>query len=205
MKFRPAKPSDGDIAARLLFDSFPKQATFTFGLGDADRAKEILKRLFPIAGHRFSFEYTQTACYQGRIVGLFVGYPGRILGRLDRHLGRLMFRQYRLRGKLALLIRALPLIFIKEAERDEFLLSNLAVKKSYRGRGIGHMLLAQVDQKARERNLAKVSLMVAIENRGARRLYERYGYKVCAINLESNKRVPHLGAGYQRMVKRLEE
>lgn len=203
--FRPAEPADAAIAARLLFDSFPKQATFTFGLGDAGRAKLILERLFPMMGHRFSYEWTQAACFRGKLVGLFVGCPGRILGKLDRRLGRLMFRQYRLRGKLALLIRAFPLVFIKEAARDEFLLSNLAVAKQYRGRRIGHLLLDQVEQSAREMNLAKVSLMVAIQNRDARRLYEQYGYKICAIHLESNKRVRHVGAGYQRMVKGLGE
>ncbi len=205
IEFCPAEPSHATIAARLLYESFPKMATFLIGLGNPDRAREILARLFPIPGHRFSFEYAQVAYHKGHIVGLFIGYPGKLLGKLDRQLGRLLFRQYRLRGKSAMLIRAWPLVFIKEAGRDEFLLSNLAVKKRSRRKGIGSGLLVQVEKKATELGLSKVSLLVAIENRDARRLYERCGYKVNAIQLESNKRVPYLGAGYQRMVKVLKK
>jgi ribosomal protein S18 acetylase RimI-like enzyme len=114
-----------------------------------------------------------------------------------------MFQQYRLRGKAALLIRALPLVFIKEADRDEYLVSNLAVRKQVRGRGIGSGLLEQVEERTREVGLRRISLMVSIGNEDARRFYESHGFKVRATQLESNKRVPYLGPGYHRMVKAL--
>jgi len=201
--YRPAKPSDAAVAGRLLYDSFPKTATFVIGLGNPDRAKEILTRLFSMVRHRFSYEFAQVAIRQGRVGGFFISYPGKCLGKLNRRLGRLMLRQYRLRGKAAQLIRAWPLVFIKEAGRDEYLLSNLAVRKHLRSKGIGSGLLVQVEEKAKEAGLRKVSLMVSIGNQEARRLYERFGYQVRATHLESNKRVPYLGPGYHRMVKEM--
>jgi hypothetical protein len=47
--------------------------------------------------------------------------------------------------------------------------------------------------------------MVAIENKRARQFYDRHGFKTTAIHLESNKRVPYLGAGHQRLIKDLGE
>jgi ribosomal protein S18 acetylase RimI-like enzyme len=198
---RPAEPSDADIAGRLLFDSFPKMAAFVIGLGNEKRAQAILTELFAKPGHRFSYEFGHVAVRQGKVVALFIGYSGKRLGKFNRRLGRLMFQHYRLRGKLALLIRTWPLVFIKEAGRDDYLLSNLAVKKRFRNQGIGASLLAQVEEKAREAGFHKVSLMVNIGNRKARRFYERHDYQIRATHLESNKRVVYLGAGYHRMVK----
>jgi ribosomal protein S18 acetylase RimI-like enzyme len=203
LTYRPAKPSDAAAAGRLLYDSFPRMAVFMLGLGSEDLARDILKRLFPVKGHRFSYEFTRVAVRQERVVGLFTGYSGKLLGRLNRRLGQLMFQQYRLRGKAALLIRALPLVFIKEADRDEYLVSNLAVRKQVRGRGIGSGLLEQVEERTREVGLRRISLMVSIGNEDARRFYESHGFKVRATQLESNKRVPYLGPGYHRMVKAL--
>jgi ribosomal protein S18 acetylase RimI-like enzyme len=200
---RPAEPSDAGIAGRLLFDSFPKMAAFVIGLGNEKRAQAILTELFAKPGHRFSYEFGHVAIHQGKVVGLFIGYSGKRLGKLNRRLGRLMIRQYRFRGKAALLIRAWPLVFIKEVGRDEYLLSNLAVRKHLRNKGIGAGLLTKVEEEAREAGLRKISLMVSIGNRAARRFYERHGYHIRATHLESNKRVAYLGPGYHRMVKEM--
>jgi ribosomal protein S18 acetylase RimI-like enzyme len=203
ISFRPARPEDAKVASQLLFETFPKKATFIIGLGDPDRAKRILKNLFEIAGHRLSYSVTEVALHQGQIVGLLTAFQGRQLGSLDRRLDLLILRQYSLRGKLAVIFRGWPLIFIQEATRDEYFLSNLVVKKRYRSQGLGEHLLAHVETKAEQNHLRKVSLMVAIENKRAKSFYEKFGFKTSAIHLESNQRVAHLGAGYHRMVKEL--
>jgi len=200
---RPAKPSDARRAGRLLFATFIKKATFIIGLGDEKRAIKILTHLFELPGHRLSYEFTDIVLYNGHVVGLFTSFPGGMLAKLDNRLDRLILRNYHLRGKLAVIWRGWPLMFIKETARDEFFLSNLVIKKSFRGQGIGSQILAIIEEKTRQEGLPKTSLMVAIENQAARRFYERNGYKIKAIHLESNKRVPYLGPGYQRMVKDL--
>ncbi|MEA3325776.1 MAG: GNAT family N-acetyltransferase [Chloroflexota bacterium] len=202
---RPAKPSDARRAGRLLFITFVKKATFIIGLGDEKRAIKILIQLFMLPGHRLSYEFTDIVLQNGRVIGLFTSFPGGKLGKLDRRLDNLILKQYPMRGKLAVILRGWPLIFIKESARDEYFLSNLVVKKSFRGKGVGTQILVKVEEKARQAGLEKASLMVAIENQDARRFYERNGYKIKALHLESNKRVPYLGSGYQRMVKNLTE
>lgn len=204
IEYRPARLADAKLASRLIFDTFPKLATFIIGLGNEARAKKILARIFQMEGHRFSYCYTEMVLVHGKRVGLVIAYPGKKLGKLNWRTAKVLFQQYRFRGKLALITRTWPLVFIKEANRNEFLLSNLAVKKGYRGLGIGADLLSHVEKQASQLGYQKVALMVAIENKEARRFYQQHGYLVKALHLESNKRVRYLGPGYQRMVKNLD-
>jgi ribosomal protein S18 acetylase RimI-like enzyme len=55
-------------------------------------------------------------------------------------------------------------------------LHDLAVLPSHRGRGIGSLLLAEVERHARERGACKVTLEVHDTNHGAKRLYEATGF-----------------------------
>jgi len=205
IEFRPAKPTDASLASRLLFSTFPKKATFIIGLGSEDRARKILRDLFSQEGHRLSYQFAEIACVEGGIVGISIAYPERELGRLNRRFYWLLLKQYHFRGKLALIIRGWPTIFITEAKRNEFFLSNLAVKKHQRSQGIGAQIISHVEKSAQQQGFSRVSLMVSIENKNARRFYESCGYVVKAMHLESNKRVAYLGPGYQRMVKALIE
>lgn len=203
--FRPAKPEDAKAASRLLFDSFPRMAAFIIGLGSEDRAKAILMRLFVVKGNRFSFENATIIQYQGRIAGISVGLPGKDIGKMNRRMSRLVMRQYKLRGKLALIIRTWPLVFIREAARDECLLSNLAVRKRVQGKGLDGLLLSHSEEKARESGCRKMAVMIPIGDKGSCEFFEDHGFKTKSVQLESNKRVPYLGAGYRRMVREMPE
>jgi ribosomal protein S18 acetylase RimI-like enzyme len=93
------------------------------------------------------------------------------------------------------------LVFIKEAAKEAYFLSNIAVKKMYRGKGFGAQILRYLEVRAQESHFTKVSLMVDIDNHRARQFYEQQGFKVKALHLESNKRVKQLGPGSARMEK----
>ena len=200
---RPAKETDATFAGRLLFATFPRKASFILGLGDEKRAKGILTKLFPLPDHRLSMTYAHIAMYQGRKVGIMLTFPGRDIGRLDWKFYRHLLGQYGFRGKIAIIQRGLPLIFMKECAPDEYFLSNIALKRQMRGLGMGSRLLAFVEAQARQAGYHKVSLRVAIDNLDAKRFYQRHHYATKAIDLESNKRVSVLGPGYQSMVKEL--
>jgi ribosomal protein S18 acetylase RimI-like enzyme len=53
----------------------------------------------------------------------------------------------------------------------------MAVDPECRGSGVGAALLAAAEDEARRRRLPYMALMVTEENAGARRLYERGGYR----------------------------
>lgn len=58
---------------------------------------------------------------------------------------------------------------------------DLAVIPEYRGRKIGHRLLAAAEQQARERGCCKLTLEVLENNGRARTLYERFGFRDVAV------------------------
>jgi ribosomal protein S18 acetylase RimI-like enzyme len=53
---------------------------------------------------------------------------------------------------------------------------DLAVQPGYRGRGIGRLLLEEVERRARARGSSKLTLEVHASNEGAMRLYRRFGF-----------------------------
>jgi [ribosomal protein S18]-alanine N-acetyltransferase len=59
---------------------------------------------------------------------------------------------------------------------DQSELGNVAVTGSWRGRGIGHRLVAAVLDRAEQRGVREVFLEVRPSNTAARSLYERFGF-----------------------------
>jgi GNAT superfamily N-acetyltransferase len=205
IKCRPAQPEEASQASRLIFDTFPQMTAFIIGLDDDRRARRILKKIFGTPGHRLSYQFTEMICEDDNVIGLFIAYPGHDLTRLGWRTGKLILKAYRFAEKIKVIQRGLSFIFIQEAASDEYLLSNLVVKKSARNRGIGAQVLPYIEEKARGAGFHKLAVMVEIENRDAKRFYEQNGFAVKAMHLQSNSRVKRLGPGYLQMVKRLQK
>jgi ribosomal protein S18 acetylase RimI-like enzyme len=53
---------------------------------------------------------------------------------------------------------------------------DLAVRPAYRGRGIGRLLLEEIERRALARGSSKLTLEVHATNVGAMRLYRRFGF-----------------------------
>ncbi|MBO5200447.1 MAG: ribosomal protein S18-alanine N-acetyltransferase [Clostridia bacterium] len=60
---------------------------------------------------------------------------------------------------------------------DEGYITNIAVSRDFRGRGIGSSLVEQLKEKARQKGLAFISLEVRHSNAAAVALYEKQGFK----------------------------
>lgn len=54
---------------------------------------------------------------------------------------------------------------------------HVEVADEFRGNGLGHFLVGRVEAIAKKRGFAFVTLLVEEENTGARRLYDRLGYR----------------------------
>lgn len=77
------------------------------------------------------------------------------------------------------LIGAVVLLFRRGAETAR--LYSIAVATEARGHGIGEALLAAAERVARRRVATRLVLEVRSDNRAARRLYERCGYRRFAL------------------------
>jgi ribosomal protein S18 acetylase RimI-like enzyme len=61
-------------------------------------------------------------------------------------------------------------------KEGDFVWLGIAVAESYKGKGLGRMMMAQLIEYAKMNNLSRIDLSVDIENRGAQRLYEILGF-----------------------------
>ncbi|MEX2692069.1 N-acetyltransferase family protein [Rhizobium mongolense] len=73
-----------------------------------------------------------------------------------------------------------PLQELENKALESWYVNVLACYPEYRGQGLGSRLLNLAEQIAREEALRRMSVIVADNNAGARRLYERHGYEVAA-------------------------
>lgn len=64
---------------------------------------------------------------------------------------------------------------------DEVHITNLAVEKAYRRRGVAHRLLTEMLRKTKARGAKRATLEVRLSNEGAQRFYEKYGFQAVAI------------------------
>ena len=86
-------------------------------------------------------------------------------------------------------------------ENDELFIANLAVFREYRGRGIAGKLLGRVQESAREKGLAKLSLYTEIDNDRAIGVYEKFGFKKDKKAVFPKKYHRHNIIGFYKMVK----
>ena len=70
--------------------------------------------------------------------------------------------------------------YSKLEEDNSFYVCGVALLPEYRGSGIGSKVMAIADEQAKEKSLSKLNLVVFEQNKGARSLYERLGYKEVA-------------------------
>ncbi len=203
LEYRPATPEDAHLASRLLFDTSPKEAIYIYGFGDARRAKLFFKNIFSLQAHRYSYQLAEMVTIAAKPVGMIFAYPGHMLNRLNWRFSKLVLKPLAFKEKLRSIMLRLPMVFIQEAAKDQFFISNIGLVKSQRGVGLGAQILTHIEEKARAEDFTELVLMVDLYNKKARHFYETHGFKVKAIHLESKQRAKYLGTGYAQMVKSL--
>lgn len=201
ISIRSADPDDAEFASGLIYLSMGGLADYLFG-GVHLSVDEILSGLFLLKNNRFSWGTMDIAERDGKPVGMLVSYPGWEFTDRELAVGVGLLKVCGFWGTMRLSFRALSVASGVETHRDEYYLANMAVSPDFQGRGIGSGLLAHAEIKAQQIGLNKCSLVVDTENRAARRLYERFGYRV-ALTKNYSGRAAQAHAGYHRMVKEL--
>ena len=123
---------------------------------------------------------------------------------LEIRMGKQMATIYGVSRFIRFLCRSLSLMFINEAEADEYFINTVAVLPDFQGQGIGTHLLMYAEEKAKAERLRKCALSVEIDNNRARSLYERLGYRVVKTT-KLNRLEQRIGyKGFYHMVKVIE-
>jgi ribosomal protein S18 acetylase RimI-like enzyme len=69
----------------------------------------------------------------------------------------------------------------KKVENDEMYIDAIGVGDGFRGKGIGTLLLTEVEKLARQHGLNKLTLYVSCRNELAEALYTRFGFERVSI------------------------
>ena len=197
IEIRPARPDDAPLAAavfRLSMGAFGE-----YLMGPDSRAAEIAAmRLFSSDAGRFGFSLAHVAELNHRPLGMILAFPAKDITRLNLSVVKFLPRAFGW-NVFGFAARTLALANVKEAEADEFYISNIAVLPAAQGQGLGKRLLLHAGEMARTLKLKKVSLMVALENKNAQRVYKRNGYNI--VFTKTDDKNPF--ANYHRMVKKV--
>jgi ribosomal protein S18 acetylase RimI-like enzyme len=165
-QFRPARKDDAEALARLI-----DIAGEGFGMhlwaqaaGPNETALEVGIRRAKREEGGFSYRHATVAEIGGKVAGLLLGY--RLADPYDA-------------GDVAALPDMVrPLVELEAKAPGSWYVNALAVFPEHRGKGLGSALLAQAERIARETRCAELSIIVADQNEGAKRLYARTGYRI---------------------------
>ena len=182
---RPATP--GDLAVPLLFES--AKPYYTAYAGSEKRALALLDAVFKEPTHAASYDCCTVAYVDTELVGVVAGFPVTSGDRLSRRFIQLTlpklppwrwwgtFRHLRAAGNVA-----------PAPPPDAYYVDALAVAPGWRRRGIAHQLLDVAHEQARRAGLPCLALDTGLQNMGARRLYEAYGFGEREIRRAPNDR-----------------
>jgi ribosomal protein S18 acetylase RimI-like enzyme len=200
LSIRPALPDDSQAALPLIRLSMGAEVDWLFGQEKNHPTDHVVEALFGRNHNRASHDACWLAEQGGKIVGLLVAFPGNELHPRDLWTGWQLVRIFGLPATLRLARRQTVYGSLIEADADEFYVSNLAVDPGCQGSGIGTRMLSFCDELAGKKGFGKCSLIVTYDN-PARRLYERWGYKIIHSYDIPHPVIAHGSGGYHRMVK----
>ena len=195
LQIRSAHPSDAAFVAKLMYATMGSLADYLFKQ-DVPTIETLLAGLFSRNAGRFGYQIAVIAESAGVPVGMLVSCAGMELNRINLRTFPQFFPLLGLKRTIGFLLRGVTLPGGREAEKDEYYISNLGVSSSARGQGLGSQLLKYAEQIALASGLQKTSLLVGSHNDRAHQLYERVGYRTVET-VPDQKEIP----GYYRMVK----
>jgi ribosomal protein S18 acetylase RimI-like enzyme len=197
---RTARPEDA--AHALLYESAaPYYAAYA---GGPERARRLLRTLYPRRGHTASWEVCRVAEADGAVVGVLAAFPSREGDALARRFVRLTLLHsapWRI-PRLMRHLRATAAVAPHPPERMLYI-DALATDSAHRRRGVAQALLAEAERMAVAAGLDGVALDTGIENRAARSLYERAGFSPSSLRPAPDARIARAvgGSGFVGYVK----
>jgi ribosomal protein S18 acetylase RimI-like enzyme len=159
--------------AELIYET--DRDIFNFFYGTKANTSQILEKLVRVGENNWGNEHINVITQDELVIGILLYSLGQHkMGEL-----KVLFKNLKLMDALRfLLIDLKDSLILSDLKKGDFYLAGLAVDEKVRGEGVGGILLEQAINMARQRGCKRVVLDVALDNPGAKRLYERTGFKV---------------------------
>lgn len=102
---------------------------------------------------------------------------GEIIGMLMIYTAKVSHKFY-LKSIRLMIVDILDHFVLADIEDDDLYLAELAIDSKLRGQGIGRKVVCDVINYAKSKGYRRVTIDADFRNHGAKRLYERIGFKV---------------------------
>ncbi len=196
----PARPEDSAAMARLWVDAFG--ATLGFILGD--RQRPFLEAW--LAQDPRLYDNTTLAVFDGKPIGYIqIEMTERKRRARVGVLCRLLFQHFGLAGGLKRLMQFWVTEWGHRYTEEDLYIFMIGVDASWRGRGIGRLLLQHAEEEARRLGKRRLRLGVVENNHAAKHLYESAGFRTLYRGRNPFLRWAEGVSGYEVMVKPLSD
>ena len=151
--------------SKLIYDAIHEVANSLTGENEEHKILKTLENYIQMDVCRLSYNNIYTYEIDNKNVAILLAYNSNDVEKLDKP----MIEHIKTKN-----------IFLKSFEKecfdDEFYIDTVSVLEDYQGQGIAKELFAFAQQKAREQGFKKLSLLVDLENKKAKALYEKLGF-----------------------------
>lgn len=176
---RQATAEDAAFCAPLLYSAGKRILSYSFAC-QPPLIYDVLKILYHPRGNLFSSDSISLSVTDtGTVQGLIVLYPGSELTQREVMIGnsvKEIFRHIGLWCGLKMMLRNIIPLKFPEISDEDFYIGQIAVFDEFQGKGVGTDLLKYAEEQARSAGYKALSLMVEDYNKGARKLYESFGF-----------------------------
>lgn len=151
--------------SKLIYDAIHEVANSLTGENEEHKILKTIENYIQMDVCRLSYNNIYTYEIDNKNVAILLAYNSNDVEKLDKP----MIEHLKTKN-----------IFLKSFEKecfdDEFYIDTVSVLEDYQGQGIAKELFAFAQQKAREQGFKKLSLLVDLENKKAKALYEKLGF-----------------------------
>ncbi|MDX4060121.1 GNAT family N-acetyltransferase [Aliarcobacter skirrowii] len=151
--------------SKLIYDAIHEVSNSLTGENEEHKILKTLENYIQMDVCRLSYNNIYTYEIDNKNVAILLAYNSNDVEKLDKP----MIEHLKTKN-----------IFLKSFEKecfdDEFYIDTISVLEDYQGQGIAKELFAFAQQKAKEQGFKKLSLLVDLENKKAKALYEKLGF-----------------------------
>ncbi len=160
--------------AELLYET--DRVIFNFLYRNKSNAVKILEKLVNLGENNLGHENIYVVTQDERVIGVLLYSIGshHKLGELKFHFKHLnIFDAFKF-----FLIGLKDSLILSHLKKCDFYFAGVAVDEEFRRQGVGSLIMEQGINRAREKGCERVVLDVSLDNLGAKKLYEKSGFKV---------------------------
>ncbi len=184
---KKATKKDIKEITELIYITEP-EPELEWGYGSEKEMKEVLKQLMSTKNNRFSLKNFIVAKKDNKLIGMALLIDGKDIDELTINSERKVVKiQKGFLNKLGYIYSSVrDYFFFRECEEDEFYISNIAIKKEYRGNGYAKIMINKISKMAKRKGYSKVALVA--KNDKLIKFYESLGFNLM------NKRIRRMVA-----------